>query len=152
MKPPTDLDPINYTGCGLPPSCRIPYLTTWGSTLSHPRQPSQPANALNFVYRNILPSIEAMRAMRKRFNCILRSRWIWPLSNSRDGPIVETWLIYLRTDQSLGAAHWVAQWARWKTVLSSQQPIKRRREWQIKGGTYTPQRSPPSHHPQTRRW
>lgn len=23
---------------------------------------------------------------------------------------------YLRVDQSLGAAHWVAQWARWKTI------------------------------------
>lgn len=25
-------------------------------------------------------------------------------------------VVYLRTDHSLGAAHWVAQWARWKTV------------------------------------
>lgn len=27
-------------------------------------------------------------------------------------------VIYFREDQSLGAAHWVAQWARWKTVLA----------------------------------
>ncbi len=30
-------------------------------------------------------------------------------------------MIYLRMDQSLGAAHWVAQWARWKTVWPGQQ-------------------------------
>lgn len=34
----------------------------------------------------------------------------------RSGHIVEPWLAYLRTDQSLGAAHSVAQWARWKTA------------------------------------
>jgi hypothetical protein len=35
---------------------------------------------------------------------------------SRGEHIVEWRVIYLRMDQSLGAAHWVAQWARWKTV------------------------------------
>jgi hypothetical protein len=24
--------------------------------------------------------------------------------------------VYLRADQTLGAAHWLAQWARWKTI------------------------------------
>ena len=32
-------------------------------------------------------------------------------------------MIYLRTDQSLGAAQAVAQWARWKTNVMAQQKV-----------------------------
>jgi alkylhydroperoxidase family enzyme len=48
---------------------------------------------------------------------------------SQDGPIVdECWLVYLSAAQSLGAAHCVAQWARWKTIHSGQQPARQTTE------------------------
>lgn len=55
-------------------------------------------------------------------------------------------LVYFSLDQSLGAAHTVAQWARWKTV-SVGVSFLHSMLLQVRSPTYTPPRSPPWHRP-----